>query len=161
MPRKKKQSPINYILLLPVFMLKIASAACEGAQEAEHFKGTQTHRWRRCEVFPSCSANSGNKPSEPRTSKTHRLSLLILAGSEVVEFKRKYSVSGVKYFIGLPVKGEQIEKVYVVVEVYKWWPKCQLLYAPGLWIQWGSTLVGIKWKPIESNPTLAQLQQSL
>jgi len=101
-------------------MLKIASAACEGAQEAEHFKGTQTHRWRRCEVFPSCSANSGNKPSEPRTSKTHRLSLLILAGSEVVEFKRKYSVSGVKYFIGLPVKGEQIEKVYVVVEVYKW-----------------------------------------
>ena len=75
----------------------------------------------------SCSANSGNKPSEPGTSKTHRQSILISAGSEVVEFKRKYSVSGVKYFIGLPVKGEPIEKVYVVVAVYKWWPKCQLL----------------------------------
>lgn len=45
--------------------------------------------------------------------------MLILAGSKVVEFKRKYSVSGVKYFIGLPMEREQIE-VYVVVAVYKW-----------------------------------------
>jgi len=43
MLRKKEQSPINYILIIIItFMLKIESAACEGAQEAEHFKGTQT-----------------------------------------------------------------------------------------------------------------------